>query len=224
MEQTTAAEPRSQCAGEAILHGSGLADLAELYRPEVMLVSAPMEPGPAAQRHARAMALGPPQRTMVHARIEDGEPVPGALDELARGGGDDAQAWLAYVEDAVTVFADLLGAHLVGVRQIVADGPHCPRFHVDRVHVRGVLNVLGSCTEWVRESDLDRSQLGHAGGAEDSASGLVRRWDRLDRAAAGTLTLFKGTAWPGAAEEAVVHRSPPADGGRRLLLTLDWME
>ena len=71
---------------------------------------------------------------------------------------------------------------------------------------------------------VDRSRLGHAGGPDDGASGLVRCWDRLDRAETGSLTVFKGTAWPGAADRAVVHRSPPKDGQRRVLLTLDWLD
>ena len=40
----------------------------------------------------------------------------------------------------------------------------------------------------------------------------------------GTLAVFKGTTWPGAADRAVVHRSPPPNGSRRVVLTLDWLE
>ncbi|MEM7517635.1 MAG: DUF1826 domain-containing protein [Planctomycetota bacterium] len=122
------------------------------------------------------------------------------------------------------LFADLLGARLVGVRQIVADGPHCSRFHVDRVLARGVLTVLGACTEWLGEDHLDRSRLGHSGGTDDATSGLVLNWSGLERGELGHLAVFKGTVWPEAAERAVVHRSPPADGQRRLILTLDCLE
>ncbi|MEL6427608.1 MAG: DUF1826 domain-containing protein [Planctomycetota bacterium] len=223
--ERTYVDPSSGSAGvAAVVRGEELADLAELYEPEVMLVSVPFTPSPGAQRHAEAMIAARAERLSVTARVDEGAISPDALAELAPNGTPDARAWLDYVAEATLVFADLLGADLVGVRQVVADGPHCPRFHVDRVHVRGVLNVLGSCTEWVDEADLDRTRLGHAGGADDAVSGLVRRWDQLRRAESGSLTLFKGTAWPGAAEHAVVHRSPPADGTRRVLLTLDWME
>ena len=224
MERAYVDSGGGSASAPAVVRGEELADLAELYESDVMLVSVPFTPSPGAQRHAEAMASARAQRLTATARVEDGTVDPEALSELAPDGTPDARAWLEYVAEATLVFADLLGASLVGVRQVVADGPHCPRFHVDRVHVRGVLNVLGSCTEWVDEADLDRPRLGHAGGADDSRSGLVRRWDQLRRAEAGSLSLFKGTAWPGAAELAVVHRSPPADGSRRVLLTLDWME
>ena len=128
-----------------------------------------------------------------------------------------------YVEEVTEVFAQLLGAHAVGVRQIVSDGPHCPCFHVDRVPARGVLNILGACTEWLRDADVDRSRLRRAGGPEDATSGLVREGGILDRSEPRTLAVFKGTTWPGAEERAVVHRSPPPDGERRLLMTLDWL-
>ena len=107
---------------------------------------------------------------------------------------------------------------------MVADRPHCPRFHVDRVAARGVLHVLGAPTEWLQEGAVDRARLGHAGGVDDASSGLVLDWGRLERAEPGTLAVFKGATWPGAEDRAVVHRSPPADGTRRVLVTLDWIE
>lgn len=207
-----------------MVRGAERADLALLYEPEVMLVTAPIAPSAHALRGAQALLDAGPRQSTVEVRNSAGVPIPGELDHLAANAGEFARAWVSYLEQVSGLFADLFDARVVGVRQIVADGPHCPRFHVDQVLARGVLNVLGACTEWVDEADIDRSRLGHAGGAEDAHSGLVRPGSPLERAELGTLAVFKGTAWPGASERAIVHRSPPPDGRRRLMLTLDWLQ
>lgn len=211
-------------AAGPIIRAAHLADLTRLYDPEVMLVTAPLPPGKAALDHAEAMARAGPRSSTVQVATPDGDPVAGTLDQLALAEVPSAPAWSAYLEEVTGVFAELLGAHVVGVRQVVADGPHCPRFHVDRVVARGVVNVLGARTEWLDDRDADRTRLGHAGGPDDATSGLVRRWDRLGRAECGELAVFKGTASPRASERAIVHRSPPSDGSPRVVLTLDWME
>ena len=208
----------------AVFRGSEPADLAMLYDPAVMLVTAPTLPSPGALRHAAALADAGVRQSKAEVSTPDGVPTAGALERLARRDGKYAQEWVAYIERVTGLFADLLDARVVGVRQVVSDGPHCPRFHVDQVPARGVLNVLGACTEWLDDADVDRSRLGHAGGADDATSGLRREGSVLGRAEHGRLAVFKGTTWPGAGESAVVHRSPPADGTRRLLLTLDWLE
>lgn len=210
-------------ATESVVRGAELADLVSLFDPEVMLVTGPTAPTAEALLHARALADAGPRSTKVEVSSPDGVPDAAAFDVFAIRDAPHADAWSAFVEEVTTVFAYLMGAELVGVRQVIADAPHCPRFHVDRVPARGVLNVLGPCTEWLDEADVDRSRLGHAGGDDDQVSGLVRRWDRLQRADPLALAVFKGSAWPGAERRAVVHRSPPPDGERRVLLTLDWL-
>lgn len=224
MERTEISDSPSPTVTSSILLGADLADLARIYESEIMLVSAPIPPSAAAVRFAQALAASDVRQSSVQVTTENGIPQGTTLDELANGIVDGAPAWVAYLTEVTALFAELFDARLVGVRQIVTDGPHCPRFHLDRVHARGVLNVLGACTEWLDEPDVDRSKLGHAGGDDDTASGLVHDWSRLCRAGHGALTVFKGTAWPGAEERAIVHRSPPGDGTRRLVLTLDWME
>jgi len=175
-------------------------------------------------RHVESLLARGPRESTVRVHTPDGVPDLGSLEGLVEGSDEHGKAWVSYVGGVTGTFADLVGAETVGIRQLVADGPHCARFHVDKVLARAVLNVRGACTEWLPDSDVDRSRLGHAGGPDDGASGLVRCWDRLDRAETGSLTVFKGTAWPGAADRAVVHRSPPKDGQRRVLLTLDWLD
>jgi len=201
-----------------------LADLARLYDPDVMLVTAPMVPSPGARRHLETLATGELLQSRVEVPTPEWVPDSGVLGRLSSGEGEDARSWVSYVEEVTAVFAALLGAAAVGVRLVVSDGPHCPRFHVDRVLARGVLHLVGAPTEWLDEADIDRSRLGHAGGLDDRTSGLVRRWSHLRRAEPCELAVFKGTAWPGAKERAIVHRSPPADGCRRVLLTLDALD
>lgn len=230
-EEEAASSQETQVAAEArenklgtVAYGGEPVDLAALYDQSVMLVTAPTYPSEAALLHAAAIAEAGTDSSTVQVGTPHGVPDPGSLGELSLRDGEDASAWASYLEEVTGLFVSLMGASRVGVRQIVSDGPQCPRLHVDRVVARGVLNVLGACTEWLDDADVDRSFLGHAGGPDDSKSGLVRRWDRLGRAKPGMLAVFKGTAWPGAEERAVVHRSPPADGARRLLLTLDCLE
>lgn len=208
----------------AVVRGTELADLTLLFEPGVMLVTAPTSPGSGALLHAASLAEAGLQQTAVKVRTPDGHPELALLEQFSAGNRDHAREWVMYLEEVIAVFAVLLGTRTVGVRQVVADGPHCPRFHVDRVPARGVLNVLGPCTEWASDADVDRSRLGHAGGPDDATSGLLRHGSRLEHAEPGELMVFKGTQWPGAAEQAVVHRSPPPNGSRRVLLTLDWLE
>lgn len=207
-----------------VLHCEQVSDLALLYEPEILLVTAAKPPGSEAAQHAAALAGAGERISTAEVVCIDGEPRPGSLDVLTLTQADGALAWADYVAEITGAFALLVGARLVGVRQVVADGPHCPRFHVDRVAVRGVLTVLGPGTQWLPNSELDRSRLGHAGGEDDATSGLVKRWDRVQQLEAGSLALFKGTKWPDIGDLAVVHRSPPATGTRRVVLTLDWLD
>lgn len=207
-----------------VLRCEEVSDLALLYSAEVLLAIASMPPGPEALAHAASLAEAGERTVTSEVACSDGEARLGALDGLVPRKGECAAAWADYVGEVAGAFALLVGARVVGVRLVVADGPHCPRFHVDRVAVRGVRTVLGPGTEWLADTDLDRSRLGHAGGDDDATSGLVKRWDRVERAEPGSLAVFKGTAWPGIEDRAVVHRSPPADGARRVVLTLDWLD
>lgn len=209
---------------EGVVTGDGIVDLGRLFEPEVMLVTAPFEAPPAAHGHAAALALGQPGTRLAEVRTPDGRPDAADLGGLSEPELAGAAAWIEYLRQVTEAFALLVGAERVGVRQVVADGPHCPRFHVDRVAARAVLTVVGATTEWLDEPDVDRSRLGHAGGPDDASSGLIRPGATVGRARAGSLAVFKGTGWPGAEEAAIVHRSPPPDGARRLVLTLDWLD
>ena len=202
-----------------ILDPGEVAELAELYDPRVMVVSLPMPPPTRAKAHARALVhSGPRQGT---AELSTATADPAQLLPLAERGAPHAEAWAQFLMRAAIIFGDLLGAGGVGVRQIVADEPHCSRFHVDQVAARGVLHVTGPTTEWLIDGAADRTRLGHRGGTDDMQAGVVRSWSGLRSTPPASLTVFKGAAWPGAEQAAVIHRSPASSGRRRLLVTLD---
>ena len=213
------AHGRDQAEGVVILDPGEVAELAELYDPRVMMVSLPMLPPTRAEAHARALVhSGPRQGT---AELSTATADPAQLLPLAERGAPHADAWAEFLTRAAIIFGDLLGARGVGVRQIVADEPHCSRFHVDQVAARGVLHVTGPTTEWLINGAADRARLGHRGGTDDMQAGVVRSWSGLRSTPPASLTVFKGAAWPGAEQAAVVHRSPASSGRRRLLVTLD---
>ena len=172
-----------------------------------------MSTKPAACKHAAALAKAGERVSKAEAVCVDGEARSGSLDALTLKGAEGADAWAEYVGEVAGVFALLVGARVVGVRQVVADGPHCPVF-MDRVAVRGV-DVLGPGTEWLPNSDIERERLGHAGGDDDATSGLVKSWDRLEHAEWGSLAVFKGTvAGMKIGPWCIV---PAADGTRRVV-------
>lgn len=209
--------------GGTIWRAGEVTGLARIYDPSVMLAVAPLPPSEEAMAHAQTLLGAGERRTLAHVDTPEGIPIPEPLRRLAVHESEHADAWTAYLEQVTEVFSYLLDARCVGVRLIVSDAPHCPRFHVDRVVARAVLTVTGPGTEWLDHAYVDRTCLGHAGHA-DASSGLVRDWDRLEHAGPGELAVFKGAAWEGAEERTIVHRSPPADGNRRVVLTLDWLE
>jgi len=132
----------------------------------------------------------------------------------------DLPGHVAFVADVawlVRAFACLLDARRVGIRLRMLDKAMCPRFHVDRLPLRLVTTYAGPATEWLAEGAMARNTL-------DSPAGEPRaEWIRS--LAAGDVALLKGERWVGNEHGAIIHRSPPvADGTRRLLLTLDWLE
>lgn len=137
---------------------------------------------------------------------------------LAPQAGWPGQA--AFIEDLrwlSAAFACLLGAQRVGLRLRSLDKPMCPRFHVDHVPLRLITTYAGVASEWLEEGGMDRRRLGEA-------QAEPRDGERIQRLDAGWVALAKGEKWPGNEGAGLIHRSPtPPSGGRRLLLTLDWL-
>lgn len=124
-------------------------------------------------------------------------------------------AFVADVAWLVRAFACLLDARRVGIRLRLLDKAMCPRFHVDRLPLRLVTTYAGPATHWLVEDA--RNTLASPAGEP--------RAEWIRSLAAGDVALLKGERWEGNEQGAIIHRSPPvADGTRRLLLTLDWLE
>jgi hypothetical protein len=121
-------------------------------------------------------------------------------------------AWL------VAAFACLVDARTIGLRIQVLDQAMCPRFHVDHISLRMVTSFAGLGSQWLKESELDRSHLG-------SAAAIPKQSDCFQQIDEGDVALLKGEKWIGNEGHGIVHRSPQLPAGqRRLLITLDWIE
>ncbi|MFM9381115.1 DUF1826 domain-containing protein [Pseudomonas sp. UV AK001] len=147
---------------------------------------------------------------------EDAEP---DLTGLASGFRDleGYEGFIADLKWLVSAFACLLGARRIGLRLRVLDKAMCPRFHVDHVPVRLITTYAGIGSEWLREGEMDRQQLGKPLAEPQEKS-------RIQQLVSGEVALLKGEKWHGNEGFGLIHRSPqPAPGERRLMLTLDWL-
>lgn len=143
----------------------------------------------------------------------------GSLRDLARSfaGMEGHAAFVADVVWLVEAFCELLDAERVGVRVRVLDKAMCPRFHVDHVPVRLVSTYAGVASQWLEEGAMDRRRLGDPAAEPGDST-------RIHALQAGDVALLKGDRWEGNEGAGLIHRSPqPQAGGRRLMLTLDWL-
>ncbi len=125
----------------------------------------------------------------------------------------------AFIDDVTWLtdaFACLVGARRVGIRLRLLDKAMCPRFHVDHVPLRLITTYVGTGSHWLREGAMPRQRLG------DPAAEPVQA-KMIEQLQTGAVALFKGEKWQGNEGAGIVHRSPPSDGRRRLILTLDWL-
>ncbi|VVO96435.1 DUF1826 domain-containing protein [Pseudomonas fluorescens] len=147
---------------------------------------------------------------------EDAEP---DLCGLASGLRDleGYEGFIADLKWLVSAFACLLGARRIGLRLRVLDKAMCPRFHVDHVPVRLITTYAGIGSEWLEEGVMDRRQLGQANAEPTDTT-------QIQQLKSGEVALLKGEKWHGNEGFGLIHRSPqPAQGERRLILTLDWL-
>lgn len=204
-----------------IAFGSEVADLAAIYEPEVQLATAPLLIPEGVVEHLSQARPGWGWRQAVPIGDEE-RPEPDSLRSLTISSPIGAEALRAVTAEVLEIMAALFGADELGVRLANASQPPCPRFHVDRVLVRGVLTLLGRGSQYLLAHEVDRTKLGHgSGGLPDEASGLIAAGAQPRTLDASVLCLFKGDAWPDNAGRGLVHRSPPADGHPRWVLTVD---
>lgn len=135
-------------------------------------------------------------------------------------------ALVADIRQLIEMYADLFMLQQVGVRFEKIDKTMCPRFHTDRLACRLVTTYHGNGTQWLDETNADRSKLGAgASGLPDNQSGIYHDESQIRSAVAGDVLLLKGDGWPDSPVAGIIHRSPPADLDQpRLLLTLDFAD
>lgn len=211
-------------ATDEIVFGSELADLEAIFEPGVQLATAPVHLGPEISEHLSPGRLGWQWKQVVEVD-EESQPDLKRLRSLEVSSNPGGEALRAATAEVLELVALLFGAVALGVRVANATSPPCPRYHVDRVAVRGVLTLVGRGSHYLLGHEVDRSKLGHgAGGLADEDSGLILAGAQPRSLEAGHLCLFKGEAWSSNAGKGLVHRSPPEDGNPRWILTVDLVE
>lgn len=174
--------------------------------------------GPVPAIVAALDAALPREELVVRATLRASEPEFGRVnDALGPIAGPPVASWLGELAELYGVLAD---AEQLGLRLCVTRGQPCPRFHVDRVGLRLICTLRGPGTQWLEPAEVDRRRLGLAG-TTDEASGLLRPGAVVHALEPFDVGIFKGEAWPGNGGRGAVHRSPPTDGGWRLLATFD---
>lgn len=124
----------------------------------------------------------------------------------------------------VDMYSCLFELDEVGLRLQVLDRAMCPRFHTDKLGCRLVSTFVGPGTEWLQNSDVDRSKLGLGNnGLNDEESGLFSSTNCIQKVNPGDVVLLKGEGWYGNEGLGAVHRSPVVSKGeKRLVVTLDF--
>ncbi len=128
------------------------------------------------------------------------------------------------IESLARVFGAAMGRrHLHAQLEVLADD-RCRKFHTDNVTVRLLCTYVGPGTQWVRNEDAVRGNLGRTDVDLETANRSVFRVPEAVReCTAGDVLLMKGEAFPGNRGFGVVHRSPPIikRSLRRLVFKID---
>ncbi|MCP4598489.1 DUF1826 domain-containing protein [Neptuniibacter sp.] len=139
----------------------------------------------------------------------------------------DLEGRSAFTEDLaylLEMYACLFDLDEVGLRLQVLDRAMCPRFHTDKLGCRLVTTYIGQGTEWLNNTDLDRTKLGAGNmGLSDEESGLYSSAANVQQVDQGDIVLLKGDGWYGNEGLGAVHRSPAvALGDKRVVVTMDF--
>jgi hypothetical protein len=143
-----------------------------------------------------------------------------AIWEETRPFADDSAGWKLLLMDLCTLgtsYAQHVDAGRLGVRIERVDTDLCTKFHCDATGLRLLTTYRGPGTCWVPNHAVRRHRLGPHGENADIVPDLtaIRRFPRY------TVGLLKGEAHArGAADPAIVHRSPTLRGTGEVRLLL----
>ena len=143
------------------------------------------------------------------------------VSELLERCGLQPEAFRAWREDLrrlAELYLPLTEGRKVTVRLETTDTDGCRRFHTDRTNLRLLCTYRGPGTEWLMEEQVDRDAQ-YAGASNED----ILRYGEPSQLQPFWVGILKGTAYPGNADQGLVHRSPPiANSGHvRVLFCLD---
>jgi Protein of unknown function (DUF1826) len=195
--------------------GAGVAMLETIFDDGISVAA--WRRGPVPEIVAALDRALPNEEIVVRESLRASDPELGkVIDVLGPIAGPPTAGWLRELAELYAVLAD---ADRLGLRLCVTRGQPCPRFHVDRVGLRLICTLRGPGTQWLDHADVERRYLGVPGSTDAPyllrPGAVVRGLDPFD------VGIFKGESWPGNAGRGAVHRSPPPDGGWRLLASFD---
>ena len=126
--------------------------------------------------------------------------------------------WRRDLQRLANLYFGIIGERNVTMRLETTDVVHCPRFHIDRAHLRLLCTYQGPSTEWLTNAQTDReAQLNGATNDE------IIRFGEPSQFGLFTVGIMKGSAYPGNSEAGLMHRSPSIGSAdqTRVLLCLD---
>lgn len=191
---------------------ASLDELVQIYEPALTLVSTKLELAPSAAQALASLAAAVPPFEFSKELTPTGEALEFALPWME--GHPAGEVWLQQARALVAVFADLFEAERVGARLTLSNKPMSPRFHVNDVVCRLMVTFCGEGSEFLSNDDVRRKLLGPKESAVERDGAVIHRLEPLE------VGLFKGEAWPENKGRGLVHRSPPGDE-RRLVMLLD---
>lgn len=125
--------------------------------------------------------------------------------------------WIADMAGLAREFARLDASERLQLRLETVRDDGCRRFHTDLVTLRLLCTYWGPATQWLDNAQVDRQALQN--GQPNAAIALAAP----SQLGLGWVALLKGDAYPGNADQGIVHRSPPIarEGVERVLLCID---
>ncbi|MEL6979136.1 MAG: DUF1826 domain-containing protein [Pseudomonadota bacterium] len=187
----------------AVAEGLDPSSLDAIHEPEVALAVWRRELDP---RLTAWLDAQTPER-LPNARLAAPTPHASEAVEAACASLPDEPERAALIADIAALaerFAAVMAAPGLRIRLEAIDGNACRKFHKDAVAARLVCTYRGPATEWGYADRGAQPEEIHALGRGDAA-------------------ICKGSAWRGAPDHRLLHRSPPIEGTgvSRLLLVLD---
>jgi hypothetical protein len=198
--------------------GDRPAELRQILNPGVNLClwQRPVQPKVTSELSNLCASHLPDVRCRTSAASFDGD-----VSTLLTQQGLDPVAFKYWREDLrglANLFFSVSGGRDVVLRLETTDDDGCRRFHVDRTHLRLLCTYRGPGTEWLTDTQVDRTA--QTSGAPNECIIRFREPSRFEPFWVGIL---KGDAFPGNAGLGLVHRSPQiaGSGQTRVLFCLD---